>query len=111
IVGDFSLNDRSRQVLERWIGAGGTLLGFVTKGSDDLFGIKRIRTLKQPDDEFTVSAYYSFTASDGSHADPHYSYEGAKLPIISDVDIVEAEGSERLGTLLNAVQKDLGYEA
>ncbi len=111
IVGDFNLNDQSKQVLQRWVAAGGVLLGFVTKDADDLFGIKRIRTLKQPDDEFTVSAYYRFNAIDGINPDPHYSYEGAKLPIISDVEIVEVEGGESLGTLFDAVQKNLGCEA
>lgn len=110
-VGDCSLSNEAKRTLTEWVSGGGTLIGFSTKQADDLFGVRRAGLIKQPDDEYTVSAYYKFNAIGEANADSSYGFREAMLPIMSDVELVESAEESRLGTLFNAGKGNTGCDA
>lgn len=71
--------------LEEWVRAGGTLLGFMTEGLDELFGVRCYGRREQPDDEFTINAYVKFLEEGWMPPGRRYT-----VPVISPVRIVRA---------------------
>lgn len=70
--------------LKEWVVRGGILIGCMTEGLDDLFGIRYEGYKVQPDDEFTINAYTTFYEA-GWAPERRYC-----LPVISPVRIVRA---------------------
>ncbi len=62
VIGNLPEEHRSstmRETLERWVEAGGLLLGLGTAGLDDLFGNRFRRLIPQPDGPFSLAARFT----------------------------------------------------
>lgn len=104
------LSPPERAALEGWVRAGGTLIGFATRGLDDLFGVNTVGGFDQPEDPWSCAALAVLT--DGELARPLYCREipQAPLPLFSPVCVVS--GGERELARLHATDgDDLGAPA
>jgi len=89
--------------IDDWIAKGGILIGFKTKGLDNIFGNIYQSEIKQVDD-FTISGYFSFKKhklTEGIHS---FVCPSQKLLIFSDIRAVTTNQSKEIAKLY--VEKD-----
>ncbi|MCQ6557478.1 hypothetical protein [Paenibacillus mendelii] len=94
VIGDIRLSAHEKECLQHWMAGGGVLIGFATREAEALFGIVNHGTMKQPDDEFTISGFCRFAANVPEELNPLYDFKGASLPIFSDLELVKPVGGE-----------------
>ena len=97
---DMEFSTTAEIEISKWVEAGGILIGFKTKGLDELFGVKGISELKQADDEFTINGYISITEF-GKRYLPIKEAYAFTLPVISDIRKISAANTEVIGEMLN----------
>lgn len=107
LLGDFDAG--TIENLDDWVRSGGVLLGFLTQGQDELFGVKGVGRIEQTDDEFTISCYlrliedYSLLPFEDGWTNT--------LPVISPIRNLElAEGGDLIGTLLPPLSFCIDYK-
>jgi hypothetical protein len=101
----------ARESLDRWVRAGGTLVGFGTEGLDGLFGNRAVGRLPQPEDAFTLSGTFSLAdhpLTRGIHSPLH---PAQRLLVFSEARRVRPEGSEELARLYDPEGRDTGDAA
>lgn len=105
------LTDPARKGLREWVKQGGILVGFATEGLDDVFGITTRHSVEQTPDDYTISGYF--------YLQPHRLAQGVHsflrpdqaLLIVSDIQIVDSEGSEEVARLHDRKGKDTNHPA
>jgi hypothetical protein len=100
-----------RDVLDVWVKAGGTLIGFALEGLDHVFGLEPVGTIRQEPDDYTISAYFELRPHRITHeVHPALSLE-QRLFTLSDVRLTKPEGSVELARLYDTSNRDLGCPA
>lgn len=90
---------RAVSTMTEWVASGGTLLGFATRGFDELFGIATKQTHPQPGDSFTPAALLRLLPSPvfaGVHSPVHPDQD---LLVFSPLQEVETAEASPLATL------------
>lgn len=63
-IGDLTVDQVTAEAataLERWVQAGGVLIGFGTEGLDPLFGVEFRSLMPQHGDDFSIAGYFAFS--------------------------------------------------
>lgn len=94
--------------LAQWVRAGGLLVGFATRGLDDLFGVRMDDAIAQPGDEFTPSACLRLRDEEWSVPLLPAGMSDATLPVLAPVQCVLAPGGRELARLCSLFERDLG---
>jgi hypothetical protein len=104
------LDQNARHELARYTEDGGLLIGFMTKGLDELFGIETFGK-RSESDPYEVSAYFEFF--------PHYltrnihphTFIEQKLLVFSDIAYARCEDAEQIACLYDDTKDDNAYTA
>jgi hypothetical protein len=105
------LSEAARDSLRQWVRAGGLLIGFGLEGLDDLFGVTPTGRLHQPEPDWTISAYFQFWPHELTRDIHPFLHIEQKLFAMSDVRLLQLDGSEELGRLFDLAGNDLGRPA
>ena len=84
-IGDFPVSDKMRDNLDDWVQNGGVLIGFGADGLDKIFGNSHDLDISQPDNDFTISGYFSLKPDDLTTDIHSYLHPEQKLIIFSDI--------------------------
>jgi len=95
------LSDAARAAIDDWVGRGGLLIGFGTVGLDHVFGIETFLTRRQPADDYTISGYFNLLKHRITHQVHPHVFAEQKLVILSDVQLVRANGADTLAWLFD----------
>lgn len=97
--------------LDRWVQAGGVLIGFGSEGLDELFGVRFRSLMPQHGDEFSIAGYFAFSdhpLTAGIHSVLH---PEQKLIILSPIRSVWPTESVELARLYSFFGADTGCAA
>jgi hypothetical protein len=98
------------EILSRWVRNGGILIGSKTLGMDSLFGNKPADYLKQSS-EIELRGYMEFRPGSLTEDIPPPYDKTEKLPIFSDIRLIECNSSNSLADLYDKDGKALPYPA
>jgi len=100
------LKPEQQAAIARWVEGGGLLVGFATKGLEELFGIAVEGSLPQIDDEFSPSSSIRLVAEDWTHPLLPRDLGDASLPILAPMQLVTASQGRQVARLYSIVGKD-----
>jgi len=97
--------------LDAWVKDGGTLIGFATRGLDNLFGNRCDGIRQQPMDDYTIAGSFDLLP-DQLTVDVHSELSPEqKLLIFSDIRQIVPQSSQVLSRLYDANDAATGYAA
>jgi len=98
LCGDMHITKEIEKALFDWVRDGGILLGFRTRGLDELFGIDVMEDLPQADDEYTINGYIELKEERKNYL-PLKDLSNVFLPVISPVLKIMAEDAEVIASM------------
>ncbi len=110
-IGNFPISDKMRDNLDDWVKNGGVLIGFGTDGLDKIFGNKFDSVISQPQDDFTISGYFSLQPDELTTDIHSYLHPEQKLIIFSEIRGIKPKDSVEIARLYGTDKVDTGYSA
>lgn len=105
------LSTKTRNHIREWVEKGGLVIGFDITGFDDIFGVKSESVLRQPGDEYTITAHFEFHPHSLTREVHPFMLLEQRLLAISDVTLVKLNGAQELARLYDPSGKDLDHPA
>ncbi len=110
-IGDMPITDKAKLNLDNWVKKGGVLIGFATNGMDDIFGNASASVMPQPENDYTISGYFSLNSDPLTEEIHSYLHPEQKLLIFSDIRCITPEKSKEIAHLYRTDKTDSGYSA
>lgn len=81
-LGDVSVSAAEKERLQKFCADGGAVIGALTEGMDDLFGVEGVCVHPEADDEYTIQAYAGWDEAAAGYLPPTLR-KNITLPVIS----------------------------
>ena len=81
-LGDVSVSAAEKERLQKFCADGGVVIGALTEGMDDLFGVEGVCVHPEADDEYTIQAYAGWDEAAAGYLPPTLR-KNITLPVIS----------------------------
>lgn len=109
-IGDLDAS-MMKSSLNAWVRSGGVLIGFGTKGLDEIFGNICHSVIEQPESDYTISGYFSLESDELTTGVHSYLHPEQKLIIFSDIRVITPRESAEIACLYERDGTDKGCAA
>ncbi|MGQ9607820.1 MAG: hypothetical protein ACUVWN_00830 [bacterium] len=110
-IGNVPITDKAKSNIDAWVKKGGVLLSFATDGIDDISGNISNSLIPQPENDYTISGYFSLNLDPLTEEIHSYLHPEQKLLIFSDIRCITPKESKEIAHLYMTDQSDSGYSA